>query len=363
MPTIADQMITNGVTVLAIVNLDSDVGRGDRAEGQGSRASRRSTTTGSPWAARRTTTSPSTTPRSASCRARAWQKCLRRQGRRASPTSTARRPTTTPPCSSKARTACSTKVDATTPRSSRAGRPGVGQPPGRHDLRADVHRDRRQDRRRPRRQRRSRQRGHRRPEENGAGKVPVTGQDATAQGLQNILAGDQCMTVYKAVQEGGEARCPTRRSRWPRATSRRPPARSRTPRATARSRRSCWTRRDHQGQRQGRHRRRRADGRRRVHRDFAAAVHRGGHQVVPHDVGAPRHHAGARPLARSPVDRRQEGPCGSDAPPERRTPLLELRGVNKSFGAVQVLHDVRPRPSTPARSPRWSATTAPASPL
>jgi len=35
------------------------------------------------------------------------------------------------------------------------------------------------------------------------GKVPVTGQDATTQGLQNILAGDQCMTVYKAIK--GEA--------------------------------------------------------------------------------------------------------------------------------------------------------------
>jgi D-xylose transport system substrate-binding protein len=31
--------------------------------------------------------------------------------------------------------------------------------------------------------------------------VPVTGQDATAQGLQNILAGDQCMTVYKPIKE------------------------------------------------------------------------------------------------------------------------------------------------------------------
>jgi D-xylose transport system substrate-binding protein len=30
--------------------------------------------------------------------------------------------------------------------------------------------------------------------------VPVTGQDATPQGLQNILADDQCMTVYKAVK-------------------------------------------------------------------------------------------------------------------------------------------------------------------
>ena len=35
------------------------------------------------------------------------------------------------------------------------------------------------------------------------GQVPVTGQDATVQGLQNILSGDQCMTVYKAIK--GEA--------------------------------------------------------------------------------------------------------------------------------------------------------------
>src|SRR4051794_14203614 len=34
---------------------------------------------------------------------------------------------------------------------------------------------------------------------NVAGQVPVTGQDATAEGLQNILAGRQCMTVYKPI--------------------------------------------------------------------------------------------------------------------------------------------------------------------
>jgi D-xylose transport system substrate-binding protein len=33
------------------------------------------------------------------------------------------------------------------------------------------------------------------------GKVPVTGQDATVGGLQNVLDGDQCMTVYKAVKQ------------------------------------------------------------------------------------------------------------------------------------------------------------------
>jgi len=35
--------------------------------------------------------------------------------------------------------------------------------------------------------------------------VPVTGQDATSQGIQNILAGDQCMTVYKAVRAEADA--------------------------------------------------------------------------------------------------------------------------------------------------------------
>jgi D-xylose transport system substrate-binding protein len=36
------------------------------------------------------------------------------------------------------------------------------------------------------------------------GIVPVTGQDATVQGLQNILTGDQCMTVYKAIKPEAE---------------------------------------------------------------------------------------------------------------------------------------------------------------
>jgi D-xylose transport system substrate-binding protein len=37
------------------------------------------------------------------------------------------------------------------------------------------------------------------------GQVPVTGQDATVQGLQNVLAGDQCMTVYKAIKQEADA--------------------------------------------------------------------------------------------------------------------------------------------------------------
>ncbi len=37
------------------------------------------------------------------------------------------------------------------------------------------------------------------------GKVPVTGQDATKEGLQAILSGDQCMTVYKAIKKEADA--------------------------------------------------------------------------------------------------------------------------------------------------------------
>jgi D-xylose transport system substrate-binding protein len=35
--------------------------------------------------------------------------------------------------------------------------------------------------------------------------APVTGQDATAEGIQHILAGQQCMTVYKAVKKESDA--------------------------------------------------------------------------------------------------------------------------------------------------------------
>jgi D-xylose transport system substrate-binding protein len=31
--------------------------------------------------------------------------------------------------------------------------------------------------------------------------IPITGQDATLQGIQNILTGDQCMTVYKPIAQ------------------------------------------------------------------------------------------------------------------------------------------------------------------
>ena len=70
--TIADQMITNGVTVLMIVNLDTGTGKAvlDKAKAAGRRDHR--LRPAHPRRRRRTTTSASTTSRSASCRARAW---------------------------------------------------------------------------------------------------------------------------------------------------------------------------------------------------------------------------------------------------------------------------------------------------
>ena len=36
-------------------------------------------------------------------------------------------------------------------------------------------------------------------------KIPTTGQDATAEGLQRVLLGSQCMTVYKAIKKEADA--------------------------------------------------------------------------------------------------------------------------------------------------------------
>ncbi|MEU4802889.1 substrate-binding domain-containing protein [Actinosynnema sp. NPDC023587] len=38
-----------------------------------------------------------------------------------------------------------------------------------------------------------------------AGRVPVTGQDATVEGLRAVLLGDQCMTIHKPIRDEAEA--------------------------------------------------------------------------------------------------------------------------------------------------------------
>ena len=40
-----------------------------------------------------------------------------------------------------------------------------------------------------------------------AGKIPVTGQDATAAGIQQICLGNQSMTIYKPVIKLAAAGC------------------------------------------------------------------------------------------------------------------------------------------------------------
>ena len=70
--------------------------------------------------------------------------------------------------------------------------------------------------------------------------VPVTGQDATLQGIQNIVNGDQCMTVYKAIKNEADAAAKLAIA----LAKGEEPTASRTPSTTrARtSRRSCSTR-------------------------------------------------------------------------------------------------------------------------
>ena len=121
-------------------------------------------------------------------------------------------------------------------------------------------------------------------EENGlAGQVPVTGQDATVEGLQNVLAGTQCMTVYKSAKleagaladaaialvngEEAETTGTTEDSEGGRDV----PSILLEPVV------------DHQGQRQGRHRRRWPDGSGRVRRRLRRAVRGGRHLLTVGD--------------------------------------------------------------------------------
>ena len=87
-----------------------------------------------------------------------------------------------------------------------------------------------------------------------------------------------------------------------------------------------------------------SDGSRRVHRRLRrSCAPTAGIRARSTERGAV-HHVG-RPRPWPPVARRHR-PDGCQSAPIRRTPqhdrhpLLELRGVNKSFGAVHVLHDV-----------------------
>ncbi len=68
-----------------------------------------------------------------------------------------------------------------------------------------LQKDEQQDRRRARRQRRPRQRGHLGAQGAQAQADPGHRPGRDAEGIQNILAGDQCMTVYKAIKKEADA--------------------------------------------------------------------------------------------------------------------------------------------------------------
>ena len=116
----------------------------------------------------------------------------------------------------------------------------LGQPEGADDLRADAAEGEQQDRRRARGQRRPRQRGHLGAQgAQAASRSRSPARTRPPQGIQNILAGDQCMTVYKASR-----RRPTRPPKLAIALAKgssRPPAWSTASPTTrrARSRPSC----------------------------------------------------------------------------------------------------------------------------
>ena len=118
-------------------------------------------------------------------------------------------------------------------------------------------------------------------EKNGvAGKVPVTGQDATVEGLQNILAGTQCMSVYKSAKEEAGALAEVAIAL---AKGEDPQTNGTTTDSERRLRRAldpADAEVDHQGHRQDRHRRRRPDRRRRVRGQVRQAVHEGRHLLT-----------------------------------------------------------------------------------
>ena len=144
--------------------------------------------------------------------------------------------------------------------------------------------------------------------------IPVTGQDATLEGIQNILNGDQCMTVYKAIKKETDASA-----------------------ALAIQLLKGETPSDVDGEGQQREQGRPLDPARAGRGDEGQhqGLHRGGR--LPEEGGHLRRQGrrevhGGGPVMTDETGGRREAPSTS--------PILELRGVSKSFGAVQALFEV-----------------------
>ena len=147
--------------------------------------------------------------------------------------------------------------------------------------------------------------------------IPVTGQDATLQGIQNIVNGDQCMTVYKAIKKEADAAAAL---------------------AVSLAKGEDPTGVDRLGQQR--------EPRRPVRAAQAGRRHEGQHQGVPRRARLPQGRRDLRGQARVQVQgaRAVMTPTtdggGSRERPSGAVPLLELKGVSKRFGAVQALHEV-----------------------
>ena len=248
--------------------------------------SRRSTTTGSRSAGGATYYVSFDNVKVGELQGEGLVKCLGDDGRRpTSSSSTARRPTTTPRCSSRATTR-SLEARSTTRRlQGSATSPcltGTTHQAG-DDLRADAHR-------RPAARSTASSSANDGmaqavisvlKKQRACGKVPVTGQDATVEGLQSILAR---RPVHDGLQ-GSQAARPRRRPTLAIALIKGEEAGHHGHRQGRRSgqRRPVGAGDaggDLQGQRQGRHRRRLPDRRRRLRRRRCRDLHRARHQLV-----------------------------------------------------------------------------------
>ena len=137
--------------------------------------------------------------------------------------------------------------------------------------------------------------------------IPTTGQDATDEGLQRVLLGTQCMTVYKAVKKEADAASKLAIALVKGDTAgadAQATGRSRTPRPTSRSSRVLLQ---------------------------PEAIFPDNVKDVIDD--------GFTTAAKICTTAALKKACTANGI-SVMSALLSLRGVNKSFGAVHVLHDV-----------------------
>ena len=193
------------------------------------------------------------------------------------------------------------------------------------------------------------------------------------QGLQNILAGDQCMTVYKAIKQEADAAAELAIALAKGEKKDHRPDGQGPGGQAATCRRSCSTpkaiTKDNVKDVV-------ADGfvtkDELCTGDVRRALHRGRHQLTRLTVGS----RPSRLSATAPVDRRMptasRDATAAATDPRDRTPREgDHRVRDTPAGAARDRQELRsragparrrPSPSTRARSPRSSATTAPASP-